>query len=86
MADLDSALDVALRLHDPKWSPPDTSEFMRRARAELVDIEPLGPEDDEADEAAFDGDAAAVHRPSGTAVSVVNEATATQVTGDHPTG
>lgn len=46
MADTDRALEEALALHDPTWSPPDTSEWMRRQRAELVVMD-----DDEADAA-----------------------------------
>lgn len=43
MADTDPALEQALALLDPSWTPPETSEFMRRQRAELVDIEPSVP-------------------------------------------
>lgn len=75
MADLDTALDEALKRHDPTFYPPDTSAFMRRQRAELVDIEPLGPDDDEADEEDFthDDHADGESRSSGTSPSVVND-------------
>jgi len=43
MTDTDLAFEEALRFHDPDWSPPQVSTFMRGQRAELVDIEPVVP-------------------------------------------
>lgn len=47
MVDEDVALAEALAHHNPAWSAPDESAWMRRQRAELVDIEPLGVDEDD---------------------------------------
>jgi hypothetical protein len=60
MADTDLALAEALALLEPGWRPPDTSVWMRRQRAELVDIEaddpgqPVVLDDDEEDDHTHD--------------------------------
>jgi hypothetical protein len=60
MAHTDPALEAALALLDPGWTPPDTSEWMRQQHAaELVDIEPDRPGqpvvlDDDEDDFAVD--------------------------------
>lgn len=67
----DLALAAALSLHQPGWAPPDTSAFMRRERAELVDIE----RDDEADDFTVDDSIGPGHQPSGTPKPLGNDST-----------